>query len=274
MIALVSEGIADYIGRPHAYGLDPLDISVIETPFGAVRVYTGAFDGKEFIYFPNSGMTETTNISNAALALFHVLREKRIDQLVWIGKVGALDDTLNVGDLLIPDDYLDFALGRKRSYWQSLDERITLHYEMTVPFCDRLRAGLLRAADGVKKRFKQLVSETHEKGVYVCTEGPAFESRSEVSMFKTLGAAVVGHTLVPFVYYAKELNMCFGALCIITNKCVSYGVRASTSRPLEKSKEVQEMFSSLYLSAITNVGGRECRCASGDHWLRKPTELT
>lgn len=273
MIALVSEGIDNYLVPPEAYGIESMTTRDARTHFGAVRACTGSIEGREFLYFPNSGMTETMNLTRATLALFQVLRDEGIDQLIWVGKTGAIDPTLNVGDLVVPDDYLDFAVQRKRSYWQSLNGRIRLCYEMTEPFCKQLRVDLLRAAIRVRDRFPETISTTREKGVYVCTEGPAFESRSEVGMFRALEASVVGHTLVPHVYYAKELNICLGAICIVSNICRSYKDKDVVPRPPRKNGPLEEVISQLCISAIANVGKRECDCASGKHWLRKPTEL-
>lgn len=269
----MSEGLDDYVVRPQSYGIEPMSTRRRQTPFGPVDVYAGSVGDREFVYFPYNGMTETTNFTDSALALFHVLREEGIDRLVWIGKTGALDTALHVGDLVIPDDYLDFALQRKRSFWQSLDRRVRLCYEMTAPFCEQLRADLLRAANRVRDRFPRIVSKTQEKGVYVCTEGPAFESRSEVSMFRALGTSVVGHTLVPHVYYAKELNICLGAICVVSNICRSYNDDRIVDRPLTGHGELGELISNLFLSAIADVGERKCDCASDKHWLRKPTGL-
>jgi 5'-methylthioadenosine phosphorylase len=59
--------------------------------------------------------------------------------------------------------------------------------------------------------------KTHSKGVYVCTEGPRLETAAEIKMFKMLGADLVGMTLVPEIFLARELEICYGAVCYVTN---------------------------------------------------------
>jgi 5'-methylthioadenosine phosphorylase len=64
-------------------------------------------------------------------------------------------------------------------------------------------------------------------GVYVCTEGPRFETPSEIRMFRLLGADVVGMTGVPEVILARELKMCYATICVITNYAAGMQKRIS-----------------------------------------------
>ena len=57
----------------------------------------------------------------------------------------------------------------------------------------------------------------HEKGVYVCTEGPRFETRAEINSFRILGGTLVGMTSATECILARELGMCYSTICLVTN---------------------------------------------------------
>ncbi len=126
--------------------------------------------------------------------------------LSWTGP-GAINNRFKPGDLVIPDDIIDFTKTRPLTFF----ENSGLGFIRQNPvFCPTLQKTFLEIA---KKRHKKI----HENGVYVCTEGPRLETPAEIRFFKQIGADMVGMTLVPEVFLAKELEICYGAICYITN---------------------------------------------------------
>ncbi|HLF26416.1 MAG TPA: hypothetical protein VJG32_08770 [Anaerolineae bacterium] len=272
MIALISESRNTFVTHPERFGGIHLDEREAPTPFGPIRyLEVEPSDGPRFLYFAEGGTSATLGVIEAPLAIFHLLQAQAIQRVVMIGKVGGVNPVLTVGDLLAPDDYFDFTVHRKRSYWQALDPSLSLHYVMERPFCDRLGASNLRAVHEVKEMFPSLVGNVFERGRYFCTEGPAFESGAEIAAFRLLGADVVGHSLLPSVYYARELGMCMSAICLISNQAQAYGAAAS-QQPFPHSELADRLLSHLFLSAAKWGGGAwECACNRDPGlWLRKP----
>jgi 5'-methylthioadenosine phosphorylase len=128
---------------------------------------------------------------------------------------------------------------------------------MTVPYCAELRETLKNIAEE-----KDLT--VHNGGVYVCTEGPRFETAAEISMFKQLGGDLVGMTSVPEVCLARELGMCYANVSIVTN----YG--AGISPHLLSHEEVLEVMKqsisdvrSLIMESIKHIRRpKKCGCSS------------
>ncbi len=86
----------------------------------------------------------------------------------------------------------------------------------------------------------------HPCGVYICTEGPRFETRAEIAMFAQWGADIVGMTGVPEVALAAELEMNYASICIVTNYAAGMTgrplVQADVERLMaERLQSVQEL---------------------------------
>ncbi len=128
--------------------------------------------------------------------------------LSWNG-VGAINPTLRVGDMLIPDDLIDATRARELPSPQRGEGP-----GVRGVFSETHRTALVGAAcsrDAVSSR------DAHSAGVYVCTEGPRLETPAEINAFALMGADVVGMSLVPEVFIAAEMNLPYASLCLVTN---------------------------------------------------------
>lgn len=122
----------------------------------------------------------------------------------WNG-TGAIARTLEVGDLVVPDDVLDFSRRRITTFGQA-----DLPPATGPVFHPVARQALLTALAEGTTRF-------HVAGTYVCSEGPRLETVSEIALFRRYGADLVGMTLSPEVFLARELGLAYASLCFITN---------------------------------------------------------
>ena len=183
----------------------------IETPFGLSNpVYKiKSPNGFEFLFLSRHGEKdyEVTAPFVNYRANIYAAKECGAERIVaWTGP-GSMRDDYKPGDYVIPDDIIDFT--KKRDY--TFFEKKGLGFVRQNPvFCPQIREGLKVILDELKFSF-------HDGGVYVCTEGPRLETPAEIKMFKQLGGDLVGMTLVPEVFLAKELEMCYGAICYVTN---------------------------------------------------------
>lgn len=243
-----------------------------ETPFGPVKYYYGLINAKAFIYFPNNGMSGKMDCVKSPLAIMHILHNKKISQLLLIAKAGGINPLLKVGDIVIPDDYIDITTQRVRSYYQTLDSAISIHTIMNDPFCPILKKLILTTSSKVRLKHPSVFNNVFDKGRYICTEGPAFESSAEISAYRQWGADIVGHTIVPYVYYARELGICFNACCIISNTCLGYS-EISNNSPLLNNEETILALSDIFIEAVEASDQiNSCNCASDNFILLKPTQ--
>ncbi|MFP3903276.1 MAG: MTAP family purine nucleoside phosphorylase, partial [Armatimonadota bacterium] len=123
--------------------------------------------------------------------------------------VGSLRRYITPGELVLPDQYIDFTKSRQQTFYDDFSEE-TVHIDQTEPYSASLREKAVKEASSMRVKL-------HDGGVYICTEGPRFETPAEISMFSQWGADVVGMTGVPEVVLANELDMRYLSICIVTN---------------------------------------------------------
>ena len=131
-----------------------------------------------------------------------------------------------------------------------------LHVDLTTPYCPSLREEIYRSADRIQVRL-------HNGGTYVCTEGPRYETPAEIRMFRGLGGDVVGMTSVPEVVLAREAELCYATIALITNYAAGICTRPLTHHEvvtaMDKAKGV---LSRIIMSVLENISeSRPCRCS-------------
>ena len=124
----------------------------------------------------------------------------------WSGP-GAIDESLKIGQFVLPDDLIDETKCRDYSFFKGTGWGFV---RQNPVFCPCLREAIGVALGDLGLKFR-------DGGTYVCTEGPRLETPAEIRKFKLFGGDMVGMTLVPEVFLAKELEMCYASICYITN---------------------------------------------------------
>jgi 5'-methylthioadenosine phosphorylase len=147
------------------------------------------------------------------------LKEVGVERiLTWSGP-GGINPAYKPGEYVIPDDLLDFTKNRPQTFF---DGRGLGFIRQNPVFCPQTRQALAEV-------LSTIGITCHHTGTYACTEGPRLETPAEVRMLKILGADMVGMTIVPEVFLARELEICYTPLIYITN--YAEGTR---SMPYEK----------------------------------------
>ena len=191
-------------------GSAPLDIkgltpcSGVTTPWGdaASEALLHRVGAHELVLMPRHGTNHqySPGLINyrANVWLMHSLS---LDYLVGTYTVGSIDPQLEVAQLIVPHQLIDYTWGRESTY----DDQLR-HIEFSEPYDGELRA-LLSEAD------QSVVAG----GVYACAQGPRLETASEVSRLSRDGCTVVGMTGMPEAALARELEMRFAGLCLVVN---------------------------------------------------------
>ncbi len=181
-----------------------------ETPFGpSAPVHRMRADDESFWFLSRHGETgysRTARFVNYR-ANIYALRDLGADRVIaWSGP-GAIDPSLAIGQYVIPDDVLDETHAREDTFFTGG----ALGFVRQSPvFCPALRDTLCAAARATGR-------EVRDGGTYCCTEGPRLETPAEIRKLGLLGGHLVGMTLCPEVFLAKELAMCYAAVCYVTN---------------------------------------------------------
>ena len=114
-----------------------------------------------------------------------------------------------VGVRNVVENKVDFTKSRINTFYDS-PERGVAHCDFTYPYCPTLREKVIKCLEKTDITF-------HKHGVYVCTEGPRFESAAEIKMFAMMGGDLVGMTNMPESILAREAEMCYTNCSIVTN---------------------------------------------------------
>lgn len=183
----------------------------VQTPYGPVEVFSFEMDGREVVLLPRHGKEHSVPPHRINYrANLRALADLDCTCVIATNAVGSLNLNMAPGDFVIVDQFLDFTKARPLTFFDG-EDGVVRHVDMTEPYCPRLREELRRAGE------EELGRSLHLSGVYLCAEGPRFETPAEIRMFAQLGADVVGMTGVPEVVLAREAGLCYATVCVVSN---------------------------------------------------------
>ena len=236
------------IGGSQAYDLilSGEEISPVETPFGDSQPVFRLRNGTLFM-----SRHGTAKYSIAApwvnyRANIWALKELDTTHIVsWSGP-GAIDETLEIGQFVIPDDIIDETKAREYSFFKAGEcvgqAPSGMGFVRQNPvFCPSLSRAIAEV-------MGDLGLKCRSGGTYVCTEGPRLETPAEIRKFKIFGGDMVGMTLVPEVFLAKELEMHYASICYVTN--YAEGLR---NRPFEPGVLFEGLLDENERQAVDNA---------------------
>ena len=247
---------------PRASTADDVEILAdglyFRTPYGespAFRLFSVA--GRRVLTCRMHGWRSGVTRADASRQVFWVLREAGVRRILSEGGVGTVNPLLDPRDFLIPDDYLDLSVRKD----VMLDGRYLL--VMRDALCAELRQTLI---EETKKRY---TGRVFDRGIYAVTDGRHFESPAEIAMMQG-HADIVGQSLAPEVYLAREIGACYAGLYFVVN--YGEGIRPWSHDTLEQIfYDDAPMIGDILLATIRSVSAEEtsCPCRS----LRKETLL-
>ncbi|WP_315440400.1 MTAP family purine nucleoside phosphorylase [uncultured Selenomonas sp.] len=247
---------------PRASTADDVEILAdglhVTTPYGESPVFRlFSVAGRRVLTCRMHGWRSGVTRADASRQVFWVLREAGVRRILSEGGVGTVNPLLDPRDFLIPDDYLDLSVRKD----VMLDGRYLL--VMRDALCAELRQTLI---EETKKRY---TGRVFDRGIYAVTDGRHFESPAEIAMMQG-HADIVGQSLAPEVYLAREIGACYAGLYFVVN--YGEGIRPWSHDTLEQIfYDDAPMIGDILLATIRSVSAEEtsCPCRS----LRKETLL-
>ena len=229
------------------------------TPYGespAMRLFR--VGEKQVLTVKMHGWRSGVTRADASRQVFWVFREAGVKRIISEGGVGTVNKLLDLRDFIIPDDYLDLSVRKD----VMLDGRYLL--VMRDALCPEMRQALIAAT---KKRFDGRV---FIRGTYAVTDGRHFESPAEVAMMNG-HADIVGQSICPEVYLAREIGACYAGLYFTVNYGEGIKEKWSHQDMADIFYDDAPMIGEIILETIRNVDAddRKCECLS----LRKETLL-
>lgn len=182
----------------------------VETPYGppSAAISVAEIEGRRVAFLPRHGPRHTipapfVNYRANAWAM----RELGVRRIIGPSAVGSLQPDLHPGDLVICDQFIDRTTGRPDTYYPGPE---VVHISASDPYCPELRALAGRVAGDRALRFRPA-------GTVVVVQGPRFSTRAESRWYSRMGWDIVGMTQYPEVILARELQMCYLNLSLVTD---------------------------------------------------------
>lgn len=205
------------IGGSGAYNLlqanalgEEIDCNTISTPFGeSAPIHRFCIDGKNILFLSRHGETDyslTASFVNYR-ANIYALKKCGVETIVsWSGP-GIINRAFRPGEFILPHDLIDETRNRESTFFKN---RGYGFIRQSDPFCPEIRETL-------HQNFHDMSIPHHDQAVYICTEGPRLETPAEIKKFRLIGADLVGMTLIPETFLARELEICYAPICYLTN---------------------------------------------------------
>ncbi len=201
------------IGGSGLYAMDGLrDLRTvrIKTPFGPPSddVVLGTLSGVRCAFLPRHGRGHVLLPSELnARANLWALKSLGVERVISIGAVGSLREEIAPRHFLFPDQLVDETKGRRSSFF---GDGIVAHIAFAHPFCEPMRRLLYAGARG-------LGITSHDGGIYVCMEGPAFSTKAESEMHRKMGYSIIGMTAIGEARLAREAEICYSTVALVTD---------------------------------------------------------
>lgn len=196
--------VTDRIDHPTDWGepSSPLICGTFDAP--------GCSGGSEVVFIARHGEAHTIPPHKVNYrANIAALKDQQVSAIYAVNVVGSLNMEMCPGDVVIPDQIVDYTWGREQTYSDSSSVALQ-HVDFTVPYDKRLMDKLLQHAIA-------LGLHVHSGGVYGATQGPRLETAAEIERMGIDGCDIVGMTGMPEAALARELGVPYACMALVVN---------------------------------------------------------
>ncbi|MHA7888488.1 S-methyl-5'-thioadenosine phosphorylase [Roseicyclus sp.] len=202
------------IGGSGVYQIDGLDGAEwveVDSPFGAPSdaILTGRLGGVEMAFLPRHGRGHVHSPSSVPYrANIDALKRLGVTDVISVSACGSFREEMAPGDFVIVDQFIDRTFAREKSFF---GPGLVAHVSVAHPTCPRLGAACAEAA-------RDAGVTVHEGGTYLAMEGPQFSSLAESRLYREVwGCDVIGMTNMPEAKLAREAELCYASVAMITD---------------------------------------------------------
>ena len=184
----------------------------LATPYGAHSDITiGEIDKKPVAILSRHNKKHNlppTQVNNRAN--IYALNELKCSKIVASTAVGSLRDVIEPGDIVFPDQFIDFTRHRETTFFESFLQGEMKHTQMADPFNEQIRNELIEKA-------AELKISIHNKATVITIEGPRFSTRAESHMFRAWGADLINMSIAPEAILANEMDIPYAVIAMSTD---------------------------------------------------------
>ncbi|SEL10042.1 5'-methylthioinosine phosphorylase [Atopomonas hussainii] len=209
---MASYAIIGGTGLTELPGLSIREAINLETPYGmpSADIIKGEFAGSEVLFLARHGHPHRIAPHQVNYrANLWALKQLGAEAVLAVNAVGGIHRDMRTGQLVVPDQIIDYTWGREHTFFAGDMEHVT-HVDFTHPYDEALRLRLIAA-------LRECGCSHSEHGVYGCTQGPRLESVAEIARMERDGCDVVGMTGMPETVLAREIGLPYAALALVVN---------------------------------------------------------
>lgn len=182
----------------------------VDTPYGAPsdRIALAEAGGRKIAFLPRHGALHSLPPHKINFrANLWAMKSLGVARVLSPCAAGSLQASVKPGEFVVIDQFVDRTRDRADTFF---DGPVVTHVSMAEPYCPELRA---LATDSIRKQGIRV----HEKGTAVVIQGPRFSSVAESRWFSKAGWEVINMTIYPEVVLARELELCYSSIALITD---------------------------------------------------------
>src|SRR5208283_3655825 len=212
----MSHNVLGVIGGSGFYqmkGLDKVELLELETPFGRPSdpYYQGRIGEIEVVFLARHGRGHRILPSEINFrANVFGMKQLGVTHLVSVSTAGSLKEEVHPGELVVPNQFIDRTFKRPETFF---GDGLVVHVSLADPVCANLAGDLVVAA----RAGAASGTVVHDSGTYLCMEGPQFSTRAESNLYRSFGASVISMTAMQEARLAREAEMCYATLVLVTD---------------------------------------------------------
>lgn len=185
----------------------------VNTPYGepSSTILSGKIHERDVILLSRHGRDHSippSQVNNRANIF--AIKELGCSHILATTACGSLREEIGRGDLVFPDQFIDFTRRREITFFNQFEKGDLKHTPMADPFSKDLRSVLIEGA-------RELNLNYHKKGTVITIEGPRFSTRAESKMFRLWGADIINMSIAPEVILANELGIPYACIAMSTD---------------------------------------------------------
>jgi 5'-methylthioadenosine phosphorylase len=255
--------VVGVIGGSGVYDIEGLSNTAwreVDTPFGkpSDALLCGELDGQRVVFLPRHGRGHRVPPSRLnARANIDAMKQLGVSEVLSLSAVGSLKASLSPGTFVIVDQFIDRTFAREKSFF---DTGLVAHVSMADPTCGRLARMLGDAAEAAG-------IPTQRGGTYLCMEGPQFSTRAESELYRSWGCDVIGMTNMPEAKLAREAELCYAAVGMVTDYDCWHDDHdnVSVEQVIQVLKGNADKARGLVKAVLPTLSGRDDVCGRGCH---------
>ncbi|MFO8007218.1 MAG: S-methyl-5'-thioadenosine phosphorylase [Candidatus Brocadiia bacterium] len=251
--------------------VEVVDEVELETPFGAPSDHyvVGDLHGRRVVFLPRHGRNHSLLPTELNFrANIWGFKKLGVTRIVSVSAVGSMKEQIEPLHIVLPDQFIDRTRRRVETFFGG---GAVAHVSLADPVCPELRAALREAVESTGARC-------WPDGTYLCMEGPGFSTRAESYLYRSWGVSVIGMTNLPEAKLAREAEMCYATVALVTDYDCWHEAEEAVSgemvlENLQKNASTAQQALGALMSALPQDRSCECGQALARSLVTPPDQI-